>query len=161
QLQAPGRATRGPGFTPCRSGDLSVSRIRCDWRPDQLWTKPPGPLSPGRQLRRKNPQGREACRPAGSAADDIRARRQSQDCQQAWHYRAARYPRSRRRGHRVMNRRELLLLFGAMTAAHTLSAQQKAMPVIGYLNSASPGPAAPYMAAFRQGLGETGYVEEQ
>ena len=60
-----------------------------------------------------------------------------------------------------MNRRELLLLFGAMTAAHTLSAQQKAMPVIGYLNSASPGPAAPYMAAFRQGLGETGYVDGQ
>jgi len=60
-----------------------------------------------------------------------------------------------------MNRRELLLLFGAMTAARTLSAQQKAMPVIGYLNSASPGPAALYMAAFRQGLGETGYVEGQ
>ena len=39
-----------------------------------------------------------------------------------------------------MNRRELMLLLGgAMTAARTLRAQQKAMPVIGYLNSASPG----------------------
>src|SRR5260370_4868569 len=61
-----------------------------------------------------------------------------------------------------MNRRELLLLLGAaMSVTHALRAQQKAMPVIGYLNSASPGPAAPYMAAFRQGLSETGYIEGQ
>jgi putative ABC transport system substrate-binding protein len=55
----------------------------------------------------------------------------------------------------------VLLLAGAMTAARALRAQQKAMPVIGYLNSASPGPAGPYVAAFRQGLSETGYVEGQ
>jgi putative ABC transport system substrate-binding protein len=61
-----------------------------------------------------------------------------------------------------MNRRELMLLLGgAMTAAHALRAQQKAMPVIGFLGSASPGPLAPFVAAFRQGLSETGYVEGQ
>src|SRR5437870_3232303 len=60
-----------------------------------------------------------------------------------------------------MNRRELLLL-GAMTAAaRTARAQQKAMPVIGYLNFASPGSRAAVTAAFLQGLGETGYVEGQ
>jgi putative tryptophan/tyrosine transport system substrate-binding protein len=58
-----------------------------------------------------------------------------------------------------VKRRELLLLGGAMTAALDLRAQQKAMPVIGYLSSGSPGPNAPIVAAFRQGLGETGYVE--
>jgi putative ABC transport system substrate-binding protein len=35
------------------------------------------------------------------------------------------------------------------------------MPVIGYLGSGSPGPSASSVAAFRQGLAETGYVEGQ
>jgi putative tryptophan/tyrosine transport system substrate-binding protein len=61
-----------------------------------------------------------------------------------------------------MNRRALMLLLGgAMTAARGLRAQQKAMPVIGFLCGASPGPFAPFVAAFRQGLSETGYVEGQ
>jgi putative tryptophan/tyrosine transport system substrate-binding protein len=54
-----------------------------------------------------------------------------------------------------MRRRELMLLLGgAMTAARGLRAQQKAMPVIGFLGVSSPGPTAPYVAAFRQGLSE-------
>ena len=61
-----------------------------------------------------------------------------------------------------MRRRELMLLLGgAMTAPRALSAQQKATPVIGYLNGTSPGPAAPFAAAFHQGLSETAYVEGQ
>ena len=63
-----------------------------------------------------------------------------------------------------MNRRKLmLLLVGAMTLPRRLCAQQKEMPVVGYLSigSASPGPFAPIVAAFRQGLSDTGYVEGQ
>jgi putative tryptophan/tyrosine transport system substrate-binding protein len=61
-----------------------------------------------------------------------------------------------------MRRRELMLLLGgAMTAARTLRAQQKALPVIGFLGLASPGPFAPFVAAFHQGPSETGYVEGQ
>jgi putative tryptophan/tyrosine transport system substrate-binding protein len=58
-----------------------------------------------------------------------------------------------------MRRRELLLfLGGAMTATRTLHAQQKGLPMIGYLSSTSPGP---YLAAYRQGLSEMGYVDRQ
>ena len=40
-----------------------------------------------------------------------------------------------------MNRRELMLLLcGAMTAPHPTQAQQKVIPVIGYLGSTSPAP---------------------
>jgi putative tryptophan/tyrosine transport system substrate-binding protein len=61
-----------------------------------------------------------------------------------------------------MRRRELMLVLGsAMTAAPALRAQQKAMPVIGFLSSLSAGPFAPLVAAFHQGLNETGYVEGQ
>jgi putative ABC transport system substrate-binding protein len=61
-----------------------------------------------------------------------------------------------------VTRRELLLLLGgAMAAARTLRAQQKARPVVGYLASGTPGPNSPSAGAFRQGLGETNYVEGQ
>jgi hypothetical protein len=61
-----------------------------------------------------------------------------------------------------MRRRELLLLLtGALTVARVLRAQQKAMPVIGFLNSEASSAFPPAVAAFRQGLSETGYVEGQ
>jgi putative tryptophan/tyrosine transport system substrate-binding protein len=61
----------------------------------------------------------------------------------------------------MYRRRFIASLGSAIALTRVAAAQQKANPVIGYLNSASPGPAAPYMAAFRQGLTETGFVEGQ
>jgi putative ABC transport system substrate-binding protein len=55
----------------------------------------------------------------------------------------------------------MLLLGGAMTVGRALCAQQKAMPVIGYLGVAAPGAYDPRAAAFHQGLSETGYVVGQ
>jgi putative ABC transport system substrate-binding protein len=55
----------------------------------------------------------------------------------------------------------MLLLGSAITAPRPLRAQQKAMQVIGFLSSASPGLSTPLVAAFREGLSETGYVEGQ
>ena len=57
-----------------------------------------------------------------------------------------------------MNRRELLVLVGsALAAARPVPAQQKAMPVIGFLSSITPSELL--LAAFHQGLSENGYVE--
>src|SRR5215813_1795508 len=62
-----------------------------------------------------------------------------------------------------MRRRELLfLLGGAMTAARGLHAQQKVMPVIGFLSAGSaPSSPDPFLGALQQGLSETAYVEGQ
>src|SRR6202047_1423987 len=62
-----------------------------------------------------------------------------------------------------MKRRDLLILLPGAGLAWPLPAvdQQRAMPVIGFLGVGSPGPFAPNVAAFRQGLSETGYVDGQ
>ena len=61
-----------------------------------------------------------------------------------------------------MHRRRLIALLGSAIALPCLAAaQQKTMRVIGFLGIGSPGPVAPSVAAFRQGLSETGYVEGQ
>ena len=59
-----------------------------------------------------------------------------------------------------MRRRELVpILAGAMISAGPICAQRKAMPVVGYLGNASPKSAASFLAAFRQGLSDTGFTE--
>jgi putative ABC transport system substrate-binding protein len=57
-----------------------------------------------------------------------------------------------------MRRREFISLLGSAAAAWPLGvhAQQAAVPVIGFLSGVSPGPFAQRLAAFRQGLHETG-----
>ncbi len=61
-----------------------------------------------------------------------------------------------------MNRRDLLTALGAAAALPTSTrAQQPALPLIGFLSGASAAPFAHLVAAFRQGLGDTGFVEGQ
>ena len=62
-----------------------------------------------------------------------------------------------------MRRREFIRLFSSSVVAWPLGAraQQPTMPVVGFLRSSTLADAVNLMAAFRQGLKETGYVEGQ
>ncbi len=61
-----------------------------------------------------------------------------------------------------MRRRKFLTLVGGAAAALPLMARaQSSLPVVGFLNSASSDSYESELAAFRQGLKETGFVESQ
>ena len=59
-----------------------------------------------------------------------------------------------------MDRRSFVgsIVGGLIVVPLAARAQEPATPVIGYLSSRSPGESAHIVAAFRQGLNETGYI---
>jgi putative ABC transport system substrate-binding protein len=60
-----------------------------------------------------------------------------------------------------MNRRTIITLIGGAAAWPIAARGQKAMPVIGFLGSGLLDASLLYLAAFRKGLGEAGFVEGQ
>ena len=62
-----------------------------------------------------------------------------------------------------LRRRQFITLLGGAAAVWPLAAwaQQRAMPVVGYLSSRSPEDTTHLLAGFRQGLADSGFVEHQ
>jgi putative tryptophan/tyrosine transport system substrate-binding protein len=60
-----------------------------------------------------------------------------------------------------MKRRDFIAAVSATIAAPLAAHAQSAMPVIGFLSSASAEPYKPFVSAYRSGLSESGFLEGQ
>ena len=70
------------------------------------------------------------------------------------------------KAHRTIRRRNLIAMIGGATVARSAwplraSAQQSAVPIIGFLHSGVPEENVDRLAAYRKGLSEAGFVEGQ
>src|SRR5262245_35434472 len=154
------RADRHAGGTASAAHGLLGPRLGPRRGPDLLRARSGRAFSARGRLRQSYPQGRETGRPAGAGTDQVRTGDQFQDRQVAGPRSAADASRPRRRGDRMIRRREFLtLLGGAMVWPLAARAQQPTMPVIGFLNPTSPDAFASRLRGFQQGLKDTGYVE--
>src|SRR5262249_11940528 len=109
-------------------------------------------------LCREDSQRREARRSAGAAADQVRLSDQPQGSKSTWPGHSVDGNRPRRRGDRVIRRRNFITLLGSAAAACPFVARaQKPLPVIGFLYFGWPDKNL--VATFHKGLNETGYFE--
>src|SRR5262249_20040981 len=131
----------------CRRADkLRSELVRC--------------MAPARGLHRPHPQRREACRFAGSAANQVRVGHQLADGNNVGPRSTTDLTRPRRRGDRVKRREFITVLGGAAVLPLAASAQQSGqMRQIGVLMSfaESDSQGQSFAGALREGLEKLGW----
>src|SRR5262249_42034943 len=134
------------------------ARLSGGRRADELRNRLDRCVASSRRLYRQYPQGRQARRSACPAGREVRTRHQPGDRDAARHRGAAATPSHRRRGDRMIRRRNFITLLGG-AAAWPLAASAQQRPVVGHLISRTQGEAIREVADFRDGLRETGFAE--
>src|SRR5262249_19288210 len=118
-------------------------------------------IPPRGRICRPHPQGREARRSPDPGANQVPVGHQPQDRKDTWSRSPANAARPRRRGDRMIRRRNFITLIGG-AAAWPLAAraQQPAkVPIIGFLGPGTPSAWSAWIAAFVQRLRELGWIE--
>ena len=123
-------------------------------RPDGLRRRPSRAVAARRDLRRQDPEGRQARRPARGAAHQVRAGHQPQDRQGARPDDPAVAPAAGGSGDRVMDRRAFLGVAGGLLAAPLAAEAQQRGRSAGSASWASTTASgyARHVEAFRQGF---------
>src|SRR5262249_52008307 len=140
------------------AGGLLGPLLRHCRRFDVLWAGSRRSVPPSSRLRRPDPQGREAKRPAGAGADQVRAGNQPQDRQDTWSRSAVHAAGPRRRGDRV-KRREFITLLGGAAVARPVVARAQPVPVIGVLRPNRQHVVETFAEPFRRYMKAIGWEE--